>query len=324
MSILKEVGLSVIKPQIWQLEAAKLALNTSPKDVLSIPETAVQEFNGVSDNLQNFLLKRAFNFPQSDRVEKVQSKPPQSTAPTYPGAPLFSQGSGDADAIDFNDMKQGNFGDCYLMASLAAIASDNPQAIRDMVRENRDADGNLTSYTVTFQERDNGFLGIGGGDYEKVEVNVSPSEVLTDGANPADNGEIWVKVIEAGFAEYKGGVDNIRNGGNPSDTMEILTGNDSRTYQTDPGFFDDSYSFDSLESHLSSGEEIVISSRGDSKKLEMSGYGIHGNHAYMVERVYTDADGKQMVQLYNPWGSDHPKPIPFDQLDSYFSEIGVN
>lgn len=319
MSILNGIAAEVIKPKIWQLEVARMALKAEPPDVLSIPKTAAQEFTGVADNLQNFLLKRAFNLPQSNRAEAVQPKPPQPTEPTYPGAPLFSKGSGDADEVDFDDVNQGNFGDCYLMASLASIAKNDSQAIRDMVRENRDADGSVTSYTVTFQERDNGFLGfIGGGDYNAVEVEVSPSEVMTDGANPGDNGEIWVKVIEAAFAEYKGGVENIKNGGNPSDTLQILTGSDSRSY--DPG----DYSFESLETDFGNGEQIVLSSIGDDKKLELGGYGIHGDHAYMVENVYTDADGNEMVRLYNPWGHDHPKPIPFGELDKYFAEVGVN
>lgn len=325
MSLLKEIGGAVVRTQFWQIEAARMALQTKPQDVLSIPKTAVQELTGVSNDLQNFLFKRSLNFPPNPvQSPIVQDKPTQPTEPTYPGAPLFSQGFGDADAVDFNDVKQGNFGDCYLMASLASIARNNPEAIHDMVRENLDENGNVTSYTVTFQERDNGILGFGGGDYKEVEVTVNPSEVMTDGANPGDNGELWVKVIEAGFAEYKGGADEIKNGGNPADTMQILTGKDSEKYDTDPGIFGDEYSFDNLQTDFNDGEQIVFSSNGDSKKLELSGYGIHGNHAYMVEKVYTDENGTEMVQLYNPWGYDHPKPIPYSEVKNYFSEIGVN
>lgn len=309
MSILREVGLPEIKTPIWQLEAARMLVEAAPPEVAQIPETAVQEFNGLSNDLQSLLFRRSANLPES--------KPEQNSEPTFPNAPLFSQGAGDTDAVDFDDVRQGNFGDCYLMASLASIARDNPDQIRDMVRENVDADGNVTSYTVTFNEKTGGFLGIGQ-HYEEVEIEVLPSEVLADGANPADNGEIWVKVIETAFAEHMGGVDEIANGGNPADTMEILTGDESSRYDLDD------YSFDSLSTDFANGEEIVLSSNGDNKKHELGGYGVYGNHAYMVEKVYTDENGQEMVQLYNPWGSDHPKPIPYSELDTYFSEIGVN
>lgn len=317
MGVIEETGRAMVPLSFLPDPVTKPAVRPEPKPVSTTSGRTTQEFTGLSNNLQDFLVRRAFNFGVST------PKPPQPTTPTYPGAPLFSQGTGDADAVDYNDVNQGNFGDCYLMASLAAIARDDPQAIRNMVKENRDADGNLTSYTVTFQQKEGGFLGIGD-HYEPVEVTVDPSEVLTDGANPADNGEIWVKVIEAAFAEHRGGVDKIKNGGNPSNTMEILTGNESRTYDTDPGWFGDSYSFDSLKTDFANGEEIVLSSRGNSKKHELAGYGVHGDHAYMVENVYTDSEGRQMVQLYNPWGHDHPKPIPFNEISKYFSEFGVN
>lgn len=321
MSNANEISFSIFKP-VFQPERKPLPVK-NPVEANARPASpfAAQERSGLSGDLQSFLLKRALNFSES-----VADTPPTPGAPpTFPGAPLFSKGAGDADEVNFNDVNQGTFGDCYLMSSLAAIAKDNPQAIRNMVSENRDDKGNVTSYTVSFYNKNSGFLGTGiGGGYEKIQVGVAPSEVLKDGAHVADNGEIWVKVIETAFAKYKGGVDNIKNGGYPSPTLETLTGGDSTTYQTNPGWFGKSYSFESMQADLNNGEEIVISSKGDSKKLKMGGYGVHESHAYMVEKAYTDAGGNKMVQLYNPWGYDHPKPIPFDQLGKYFAEIGVN
>lgn len=327
MSNANEIGFSIFKT-MFEPEPNPLPHNepSQTNNQLTAPPLAAQERTGLSGNLQNFLSLRSLNFSGTGGAFVARKPPQPSGPPAFPGAPLFSKGAGDADEVNFNDVNQGNFGDCYLMSSLAAIAKDNPQAIRNMVRENRDDKGSVTSYTVGFYQRDNGVLGTGlfGGGYKKVEITVAPSEIFKDGAHAADNGEIWVKVIETGFAKYKGGVDNIKNGGNPSDTLQILTGSDSRTYQTNPGWFDKSYSFDNMKADLNKGEEIVISSKGDSKKMTLSGYGIHGDHAYMVQSVYTDASGKQMVQLYNPWGFDHPKPIPFNELNKYFVEIGVN
>lgn len=38
-------------------------------------------------------------------------------------------------------------------------------------------------------------------------------------------------------------------------------------------------------------------------------------HCYAVRNVYTDSNGKQWVQLYNPWGVGHPPPISFEDLE---------
>ena len=52
--------------------------------------------------------------------------------------------------------------------------------------------------------------------------------------------------------------------------------------------------------------------------------GLYGNHAYTVSRVFTDADGVRMVELVNPWGFKHPKPVPLEDLDMIASGITVN
>jgi hypothetical protein len=40
--------------------------------------------------------------------------------------------------------------------------------------------------------------------------------------------------------------------------------------------------------------------------------------------MYTDANGKQWVELYNPWGNNHPKPIPYDEVGGLFRSIYTN
>ncbi len=69
MSFVKGIGLSLLKPKIWQLEVIDLVLKSNPKDILSIPKTAVQELTGVSGDLQSFLLKRALNLTQGDDLK---------------------------------------------------------------------------------------------------------------------------------------------------------------------------------------------------------------------------------------------------------------
>jgi len=64
--------------------------------------------------------------------------------PPVAGDP-FVQGPGDASDIDPNDVRQGQLGDCYFLATLASIAQQDPERIRNMVEANSDG-----TYTVWF------------------------------------------------------------------------------------------------------------------------------------------------------------------------------
>ena len=69
-----------------------------------------------------------------------------------PDTTAFIRGKGDATAVATNDVKQGEVGDCYLMAALAALAQTpaGRQRIHDMIHETERAGGKV--YTVTFRE----------------------------------------------------------------------------------------------------------------------------------------------------------------------------
>ena len=62
----------------------------------------------------------------------------------------FVKGAGDVDAIDLNDVKQGQLGDCYLLSAMAAIARANPDVIRSLVSgPNPDGTFNVKIYSDT-------------------------------------------------------------------------------------------------------------------------------------------------------------------------------
>jgi hypothetical protein len=301
--------------------------------------TAFQEINGMSNLLRKSLLARSLGITDQ---ETGKENPNPTAPPTFPNAPLFADrvrtdaegkpltDSGgnplteDGNAIHPNDVQQRGLGDCYFVASVAALARSNPEAIRNMITENRDDQGNVTSYTVRLHQKDGGFLGTGlFSGYEEVRVEVLPSELLPNGSAPADNGEVWVNVLEAAYAKHIGSVADLGDGGNAADALSTLTGRDTESFA--PG---GDYSFSDLQADLNGGKNIVLDTKSDAddpkKKVPGSPYGLVTSHSYMVERVYTDADGRQLVQLRNPWGYDHPKPIPFEELGRYFSDFNVN
>jgi len=250
-------------------------------------------------------------------------------------------GNKDKGDIDLNDIKQGYLGDCYFLASVGAISHQNPDGIKRLIKENKDKDRNVVSYTVTFKEKDSGFLGTGlfSSGYKDVPITVDAKKFPKDKdgnethANlPGDTDasgrqEIWPLVMEQAYAQKHGGYEKIGKGGFPADAMSELTGKDSD--RKTPG----KYASDQLEKDLASGKGVCFSTRGKSfwekigglfgKEAALSNGLVH-NHAYTVTGVQTSEDGKKYVLLNNPWGQDHPKPIPFDEIKENFDDIAVN
>lgn len=211
----------------------------------------------------------------------------------------------DGDAVHYNDVNQQRVKDCFLMAAVASIAMQDPQAIRDMIDVNTDEAGNVTSYTVTLYD-----------DGNPVHVEVTPDDIYARGARPTENGENWVAVIEAAFYEFRGDAAQPK-GGNSSDAMEILTGRPSTVIPVESG----EYTFQEMQADFEAGRLVVISTK---QSLDENDYWIWSQHSYVVERMWVAEDGTQMVQLYNPWGHEQPPPIPFDELPNYSDNFELN
>jgi hypothetical protein len=235
-------------------------------------------------------------------------------------SPLFVQGSGDTNSVSMNDIDQGGLRNCWMMAPLAELAQKDPEAIKRMIQKN--ADG---TYTVTFKEKIPTFFG-----QIYVDKKVTVTADFPGGKNGANHaqpgdknalgqGEIWPLIIEKAYAQYKGGYDKINANGDAGQFMEAVTGRPSSEY-VPFNLFGFGYGFDKMRSDFNSGKTMTMLSRDT-----VSGkYGVVADHYYAVQSVYTDANGKQMVQLYNPWGNTHPQPIPYDELLAQFENVTVN
>jgi hypothetical protein len=224
--------------------------------------------------------------------------------------PLFVKGRGDANSVAMNDINQGQTGDCWMMASLAALASKDPEAIKRMIQDNGDG-----TYTVTFKQKVFPFETYV--DKKVTVAGVFPNSLSQPGdKNGKGVGEIWPQVIEKAYAKLKGGYDKIE-GGSPAEFLEAITGRPATKHI--PMLFD--YSFETLENDFNSGKNIVFGTFDT-----ISGkYGLVPDHAYALNRVYTDpTTGRQMVELYNPWGNTHPQAIPYDEIFQHIERVTVN
>ncbi len=242
---------------------------------------------------------------------------------------LFVRGPGDANEIDPNDIDQNKLGDCYLLASLAAVAKANPDAIRRMIRDNGDG-----TYTVTLNVRRLPWEP-GKGEFKQVDVKVTDQLAFLDGrlafAGPADGTtekpELWVALIEKAYASYYGRFAHIE-GGFPAHAMEVITGAPSRAFP--PHML----SLEDLARYQNAGYALTFSTTPDLKigNLEIpdvtdkdplfKNRTLIANHVYFVDSIDLE---KGTVTIRNPWGPSYP-PIELTeaQLHRLFVDVSLN
>ena len=175
---------------------------------------------------------------QAGQRNQVAYQPPVMVADA--GAAQYAPVAGQlfVNGVSADDVVQGGAGDCYLLASMSAVAETHPDLIQGAITAN--ADG---TYTVGFHEvaaedglRDLGLAGMG---LEQV-IQVlhlpagSRSSVTVDGQLPTEDGlgelyaqtpddETWAAVMEKGFAKWWGSYTAVGSGGSPGLALTALT-----------------------------------------------------------------------------------------------------
>jgi len=103
-------------------------------------------------------------------------------------------------------------GDCHFTATLSAMAKENPQAVRDMVKQNPNG-----GYTVTFP-----------GDKDHPETVGAPNQWELE-TFATKQGGIWANVIEKAYRQRNHLPFNPPEGGNAADDEKLLTGKPATT-----------------------------------------------------------------------------------------------
>jgi hypothetical protein len=206
----------------------------------------------------------------------------------------------------YTTVAQGTVGDCYFVAAIAALARSNPEAIRQMIHDNGDG-----TYTVTFS----------GGRSVMVDDELY---VGSDG-NPqygqvGSDGSKWFAIIEKGYAELRGGYDDLNLGGSSATGIEDLLGFatplSTHTYDQD-------FTWAVLSDEFAAGRPVVVGT-GSTVALD----GLVPSHAYMVEGVRV-FNGVRQVQLFNPHGFNGDPgnlgrfTVSYDTFLANFAEFSV-
>jgi hypothetical protein len=234
------------------------------------------------------------------------------------GSSATGEQRGNLKAFDARDVRQGRVGDCFFMAPLSALAStpSGRTLIDRAIVENKNQRGEVLSYTVTLYKAELHWLR--SKTFSEVKITVDPifarghaeASITQDGTN------ILSVVVEKAYAVYCGGYNRLNQGGLASDAMEALTGKAAESFSL--GWL--GYSSSRLEKDLASGKMVVINSRKDIAAGGRSD--LVASHSYQVTGTCR-LDGKLCVLLHSPREDDDPKPIPFDDLGTWFARVDV-
>lgn len=190
------------------------------------------------------------------------------------------------DSLSVETPMQGELGDCYLIAGIAAVAATQPSILRD---------------------------GFGQSDGETTFLGVKVGDNVPDRGATAIDGSDWVALVEKAYAIQNGGYPSIQ-GGVASDAIQWLTNRPGRIS------FTSDLSDSQLLSMCRGGHPWVSSSlspqSAQTPALQdlLDRYGVFAGHAYTV----TGLDGSGRVTLRNPWGFDHPAPLPIHVFRQIF------
>ncbi len=233
--------------------------------------------------------------------------------PITPYQYQYASGSLFENGVSYQDIKQGQINDCFLMVGLAATAIHSPSTIEKMFVDNGD-----NTFTVRFYQNQTA-------DYVTVDryvpTNSSGSFVYASKGSLYNNpsNELWVALAEKAYAQlnqsgwiYQNNTNSysgINNGGYVSDALTHITG-----HKTSLGNL---LNFDSIVNAINSSEWIGLGT-----KSSPTNSNIVAGHAYALVAYNS---GNQKFTLFNPWetSTSSSKPrileLTWNEIKSNFS-----
>lgn len=200
------------------------------------------------------------------------------------------------------DIHQDTVGDCYLAATMGAIAHANPQWIKDRIHYNEQT----TSFDVTLWN---------GHQWQQIPVTQHDIQTNIDhhGASWLDNGKphapLWPSVLENAYAKMHYPTDNldhaldagIGRGGEAHDAMQALTGNQGLTIHPEKVWFTRQEIDQTIAHALTNNQPVTISTQTDASLPLVA------PHTYIVEGI-TGSGSDAQLTLRNPWESNPGDP----------------
>ncbi len=211
-----------------------------------------------------------------------------------PSAPLFGEG------ICGDDVAQGRLGDCWFLASLAAMAETNPAFVREGIRENPNG-------TLSVRIWDE--LG------KPKWVTITRDLPVQDDGSPISamgTDSSWAAYYEKAFSMVYGddesglpaGSYGAIEGDREEQAPPYLTGNEAT----------DLDGYEAVREAFESGHPVVVDTPSDGEPPSdwQDHYAV--NHVYYVEGIAENGD----LMIGNPWGPKHDLRVTPAEFEQYF------
>lgn len=219
-----------------------------------------------------------------------------------------------------NDVKQGQIGDCFFLASLASVADSNPQFIKDSIKQNEDG-----TFTVRFFDQK------GHPSYVTVANKFAQDSDGLILASSTNKKEMWVAIMEKAYAKWEHGIKNI-DGGYPAQALTDITG-----HSKNDDIFNRSERantlFKKIKEAADQNQPMAAGTYPDNPHYEEMG--LVPSHAYTILGAKEEA-GKKYILLRNPWGegewqgrgadtrNDGVFKMPAEDYEKYFQVTTIS
>lgn len=212
-----------------------------------------------------------------------------------------------------DDIAQGNVGDCYFMSALGALAATHPEKIVGMIQ-----DHGAGVYTVHFRNAGWSFISpTVTTDFDKQKhAYLSPRKAL------------WPLVVERAFAQTKGSIDKLGEGGSPAGVLRDMVDMQTASFflaQRDPDAILASLQKAKLENKaMTAMSPNKLEASSEVRTMQETTQGLFYRHAYVITEVDTN---NRRLKLHNPWGRAHPNDtgwMPVDDFKRYFVSVNIS
>jgi hypothetical protein len=194
------------------------------------------------------------------------------------------------DGAQYDDIAQGNLGDCYFLAGLSALAQTDANLITQSITALGDG-----TYAVRFYNSN------GTESYYRIDAQlpVDSNGDLVYASLTQNGSELWVALLEKAFAQFRSGQNSYSSieGGYLQEAYTAITGQSYTSY-TCRSLTAASIA-STIQTALAAGHAVTAGS------ISTDSSPIFGSHAYEIHSVeYDSATGTWYITVYNPWGVD--------------------
>jgi hypothetical protein len=198
--------------------------------------------------------------------------------------------------VNMKDVAQGQLGDCFFAAALAAVAYTHPEVLKKALTVNKDGTYSLR----LFHRTPDGKLAA---DNVKMDASLPLNggvPVYAHGTNPK---QLWPAFMQKGYAAEVAANEGqpiayqaIDKGGMPGDAFEALTGVPSQSYAISPQTADQMFT---VMQHAVAGKFPAAAWTPPKVPKGV----VYADHTYTILGV-SEHGGQKFVKLRNPWGED--------------------